>query len=341
MSESTSLTIVILAGGISHERDVSLRSGRRLADALTDEGHTVTVLDPGSNLLTTLADLAPDLIWPTLHGATGEDGALLSLLETTGIPFLGPRGPAAALAWNKGTAKELVLRAGYATPPAIALSTETFRDLGATSVLEHLINAIGLPLVVKPAQGGSSQGVTIVRTPADLPRAMVGAYTYANTALVEAHVEGTEVTVSVLDSGTGPSALPIVEIVPVDGVYSFEARYNAGETDFYTPARLGADVAAAVSAAAIAIHTLFDLRQLSRIDFIVDDAGVPWFLEANVLPGLTETSLVPQAIEAANQTLGATYSALAAHAVTAHAVATVSTPVATAPVVTTPAVTTP
>ncbi|TFD70777.1 D-alanine--D-alanine ligase family protein [Cryobacterium gelidum] len=314
MSESNPLNITILAGGISHERDVSLRSGRRVADALTNSGHSVTVLDPGANLLTTLTAQAPDLIWPTLHGATGEDGALLSLLETTGIPFLGSRGPAAALAWNKGTAKELVSRAALATPPAIVLSTETFRDLGATDVLEHLISAIGLPLVVKPAQGGSSQGVTIVRTPGDLPRAMVDAYTYANTALVEAYIEGIEVTVAVIDAGNGPTALPIVEIVPVDGVYSFEARYNAGETDFYTPARLAQDVSGAVSASAVAIHTLLGLRHLSRVDLIIDAAGTPWFLEANVLPGLTETSLVPQAIEAAGQTLGATYSALAAHA---------------------------
>ena len=314
MSEVFPLNITILAGGISHERDVSLRSGRRVADALTDAGHSVTVLDPGVNLLSDLTAQAPDLIWPTLHGATGEDGALLSLLETTGIPFLGSRGPAAALAWNKGTAKELVLRAGFATPPAIALSTETFRDLGAASVLEHLISAIGLPLVVKPAQGGSSQGVTIVRAPADLPRAMVDAYTYADTALVEACIDGTEVTVAIIDSGDGPTALPIVEIVPVDGVYSFEARYNAGETDFYTPARLADGVLAVISDNAVAIHTLLGLRHLSRIDLIVDAAGTPWFLEANVLPGLTETSLVPQAIEAASRTLGATYSALANHA---------------------------
>ncbi|WP_104083392.1 D-alanine--D-alanine ligase [Cryobacterium sp. Y11] len=314
MSEFTALNIIVLAGGISHERDVSLRSGRRVADALTDAGHKVTVLDPGANLLTTLRDTAPDLIWPTLHGATGEDGALLSLLATTGIPFLGSRGPAAALAWNKPTAKELVLRAGFATPPAIALSTETFRDLGATSVLEHLISAIGLPLVVKPAQGGSSQGVTIVRTPADLPRAMVDAYTYADTALVEAHIDGTEVTVAVLDTGDGPMALPIVEIVPVDGVYSFEARYNAGETNFYTPARLSEDISSTVAATAVAIHGLLGLRHISRVDLIVDAAGTPWFLEANVLPGLTETSLVPQAIEAASHTLGAIYSALATNA---------------------------
>lgn len=318
MSKFVPLNIVILAGGISHERDVSLRSGRRVADALTDEGHAVTVIDPGSNLLGTLTEYAPDLIWPTLHGATGEDGALLSLLATTGIPFLGSRGPAASLAWNKATAKELVQRADYATPPAIALSTETFRDLGAASVLDHIIGAIGLPLVVKPAQGGSSHGVTIVRSAADLPRAMVDAYTYANTALVESYIVGTEVTVSVIDTGAGATALPIVEIVPVSGVYSFEARYNAGETDFYAPARLPEAVSATVAHAAIAIHILLGLSHLSRIDFIVDAQGTPWFLEANVLPGLTETSLVPQAIEAAGDSLGATYSALAVHASAIH-----------------------
>jgi len=315
MSEFTALSIAILAGGISHERDVSLRSGRRVADALTEAGHRVTVLDPGANLLATLTDLAPDLVWPTLHGATGEDGALLSLLQTLGIPFLGSRGPAAALAWNKSTAKELVRRSGYATPPSIALSTETFRDLGATSVLEHLITAIGLPLVVKPAQGGSSQGVTIVRDPDDLPRAMVHAYTYADTALVEAFIDGTEVTVAVIDGDNDLVALPIVEIVPVDGTFTFEARYNAGETNYYTPARLGTEVSDTVKATAVAIHSLLGLRHLSRIDLIVDRTGIAWFLEANVLPGLTETSLVPQAIEAADRTLPSTYSALAAHAI--------------------------
>jgi len=311
MSESEFLDIVVLAGGISHERDVSLRSGRRVADELTNLGHTVVVIDPQAGLLTDLATRRPDVIWPVLHGATGEDGALLSLLETTGIPHVGPRGTAAGLAWSKPTAKELVRRAGYATPSWIALSRETFRDLGAASVLEHLVGALGTPLVVKPAQGGSAQGVTIVDSPAGLPRAMVDAYTYAETALVEAKIEGTELAVTVIDTGDGPVALPAVEIVPVSGVFSFEARYNAGETLFFTPARIGPDVAARVAETAVAIHTLLGLAQLSRIDLMVDAEGTAWFLEANVLPGLTETSLAPQSIEASGETLGSVYAALA------------------------------
>ncbi|MDH6235431.1 D-alanine--D-alanine ligase [Cryobacterium sp. CG_9.6] len=309
------LDIVVLAGGISHERDVSMRSGRRVADALTDVGHRVVILDPGAGLLAELAERRPDVIWPALHGATGEDGALRSLLGTTGIPYVGSRGEAAALAWSKPVAKELVRRAGYDTPLSIALSKETFRDLGASSVLEHLLGALNPPVVVKPAQGGSAQGVTIVASAGALPRAMVDAYTYADVALVESQVQGTELAVAVIDGPDGPVALPAVEIVPVSGVYSFEARYNAGETDFYTPARIPADVAARVSATAVAIHTLLGLRHLSRIDLIVDAAGTPWFLEANVCPGLTETSLVPQAIEASGQTLGDVYTALARAAI--------------------------
>jgi D-alanine-D-alanine ligase len=311
MSELTALGIVVLAGGISHERDVSLRSGRRVADALTSQGHTVTVLDPQAGLLADLTHRSPDVIWPVMHGATGEDGALLALLETTGIPHVGSRGGAAGLAWSKPTAKELVRRAGYSTPDWITLSRETFRDLGASSVLEHVLSALPTPLVVKPAEGGSAQGVTIVETAAELPRAMVDAYTYATIALIEEKVNGTELAVTVLDTGTGPVALPAVEIVPLVGVYSFEARYNAGETLFYTPARISPEVAARVAETAVGVHTLLGLRHISRIDLIVDEDGTPWFLEANVLPGLTETSLVPQTIEASGQSLGAVYEALA------------------------------
>ncbi|HSP52009.1 MAG TPA: D-alanine--D-alanine ligase, partial [Cryobacterium sp.] len=134
MSDFLPLDIVVLAGGISHERDISLRSGRRVSDALTSLGHTVTLLDPQAGLLADLTNRRPDVIFPVVHGATGEDGALLALLETTGIPHVGSRGGPARLAWSKPIAKELVRRAGYSTPDSIALSTETFRDLGAASV---------------------------------------------------------------------------------------------------------------------------------------------------------------------------------------------------------------
>lgn len=315
MAEKAALNIVVLAGGISHERDISLRSGRRVADALNSLGHQVTFRDPDASLLGYLTDHRPDVVWPALHGASGEDGALRALLELTGIPFVGSQTDASRLAWSKPTAKTIVARAGVSTPASIALPKETFRELGANSVLATVRDGLSTPLVVKPAQGGSAQGVTIVEEADELPRAMVDAYTYADIALIERKVNGVEVSVAVIDTGEGPEALPAVEIEPVGGVYTFDARYNAGETRFYTPARLNDVAAAAVADAATTAHVALGLRHLSRIDLIVDADGVPWFLEANVLPGLTETSIMPQAIAASGRDLGDVYAALALAAI--------------------------
>ncbi|WP_431219574.1 D-alanine--D-alanine ligase family protein [Leifsonia xyli] len=315
MAQKEALDIVVLAGGISHERDISLRSGRRVADGLNSVGHRVTLRDPDGSLLGFLDEARPDVVWPALHGASGEDGALRGLLELTGVPFVGSHADASRLAWSKPTAKTIVERAGVSTPASVTLPQETFRELGAGSVLQTVLKGLDLPLVVKPAQGGSAQGVTIVGTTEELPRAMVDAYTYSDVALIERKVEGVEVSVAVVDTGDGPAALPAVEIEPVDGVYSFDARYNAGETRFYVPARLDEQVRSAVAEAATTAHIALGLRHLSRIDLIVDAAGTPWFLEANVLPGLTETSIMPQAITASGQAPGAVYAALALAAI--------------------------
>jgi D-alanine-D-alanine ligase len=315
MAEIEALDIVVLAGGISHERDVSLRSGRRVADGLNGVGHRVVFRDPDASLLGFLNEARPDVVWPALHGASGEDGALRGLLEIVGVPFVGSRAAASRLAWSKPTAKTVVERAGVATPPSVTLPQETFRELGAGSVLETVLTGLELPVVVKPAQGGSAQGVTIVASTEELPRAMVDAYTYSDVALIERKIEGVEVSVAVVDTGDGPEALPAVEIEPVEGAYTFDARYNAGETRFYVPARLDAEVTDAVARAATTAHTALGLRHLSRIDLIVDAAGTPWFLEANVLPGLTETSIMPQAIVAAGREPGEVYAALALAAI--------------------------
>jgi len=316
MSDAAPLKVAVLAGGISHERDISLRSGRLIADSLTGQGASVTVRDPDASLFDFLTQLNPDVVWPALHGASGEDGSLRSLLDVLGIPYIGARGPAARLAWDKPTAKSLVAAAGLATPQSLALSRDTFRDLGAANVLEQIAHGMPGPLVVKPAQGGSAQGVTLVSDPVnELAGAMVNAYRYWDVALVETRITGTEISVCIIDSGAGPEALPVVEIVPRSGVYSFEARYNAGETRFYTPARISDKVAADAAEAAVTAHRALGLRQLSRVDFILDEAGVPWFLEASVMPGLTETSLFPQALEVAGHDVGWAYLALCQAAV--------------------------
>ena len=304
-----------MAGGVSHERDVSLRSGRQVADRLSEHGLQVTLRDPDASLLAFLADSAPDVIWPALHGASGEDGALRGLLDFLGIPYVGSGADSARLAWDKPTAKVLVARAGVSTPRSIALSRDSFRELGSVSVLDILAAGLPLPLVVKPAQGGSAQGVTLVDDLAQLAPAMVVAYTYCDVALVETRIIGTEIAIGVIDTGDGPVALPAVEIQPRSGVYGFEAKYNAGETRFFTPARLSAEVSDAVAEVALRAHRALGLRHISRIDLIVDAAGTAWFLEANVLPGLTETSLLPLALEAAGHDIGWVYSALAATAI--------------------------
>ncbi|MET0303498.1 MAG: D-alanine--D-alanine ligase [Microbacteriaceae bacterium] len=303
--------IVVLAGGISHERDVSLRSGRRVADSLREHGVEVELVDPDAGLLQRLRDNPPDVVWPALHGASGEDGALLGLLEFLGVPFVGSRAESARLAWDKPTAKTLASRAGVATPRSITLPRDAFRELGADAVFAAITDELVPPVVVKPAHGGSAQGVTIVEDAAGLPRAMVDAFTYTDVALIEQRIVGTEIAIGVIDTGEGPVALPAVEIEPLSGVYSFEARYNAGETRFYTPARISDEVASRAADAALTVHRALGLRHLSRVDFIVDAAGTPWFLEANVMPGLTETSLVPQALEAAGHDLGWVYLRLA------------------------------
>jgi D-alanine-D-alanine ligase len=289
---------------------VSLRSGRQVADRLKEHGITVILRDPDASLLSYLDETRPDVVWPALHGASGEDGALRGILEFMGIPFVGSTSDSARLAWDKPTAKVLVARADVKTPRSISLSRDAFRELGAASVLDSFADRLPAPIVVKPAQGGSAQGITLVDDRAALPSAMVNAYTYCDVALVEQRVLGTEIAIGIIDTGDGPVALPAVEIEPLSGVYSFEAKYNAGETRFYTPARLDETTSARAAASALAAHRALGLRHLSRIDLIVDADGVPWFLEANVLPGLTETSLFPMALEAAGHDLGWIYSAL-------------------------------
>ena len=312
---TTPRSIVVLAGGLSHERDISLRSGRRVADSLQQHGIDVVMRDPDASLIDFLVTNRPDVIWPVLHGASGEDGSLKALLDFLGIPFVGSRSAATRLAWDKPTAKTLVSRAGVATPHSIAVTRDSFRELGASAVLGVIGSELQGSVVVKPGKGGSAQGVVLVDAHEDLPRAMVSAYTYSEVALVEQKITGTEIAVSIIDTGDGPVALPAIEIEPISGVYSFEARYTAGETRYYAPARISDEVAARAAETAVAAHTALGLRHISRVDLIVDSAGTPWFLEASTMPGLTETSLFPLALEAAGHDVGWVYSALAEAAV--------------------------
>jgi D-alanine-D-alanine ligase len=302
--------VVVLAGGLSHERDVSLRSGRRVAESLRDKGLEVTVADVDAALLPALAADAPAVVVPLLHGASGEDGALRDVLGLLGLAYVGSGPAACRVAFDKPAAKTVAAAAGLHTPASVALPQTTFRELGAAALMAALVDTLGLPLMVKPARGGSSLGAGVVRSAGELPAAMVNCFSYGDTALVERLVSGTEVAVSVVDTGEGPLALPGVEVVPDGGFYDYSARYTAGATEFFAPARLGVAVLAACAGAALTAHAALGLRDLSRTDLIVDADGVPWFLEVNVAPGMTETSLFPQSVSAAALELGSLWQSL-------------------------------
>ncbi len=306
MSKQSARQILVLSGGLSPERDVSLRSGRRVADALRSArpDWEVTEADVDAGLLPYLAEHRPDCVVPLLHGAAGEDGALRDVLETLDIPFVGSHASASRLAFDKPVASSLVSATGVAVPEFVVLPQSTFRELGAPAVMKAVSGRIGFPLVVKPTRGGSALGVSIVREERDLPAAMVSAFSYGETAMIQRFIEGTELAIGVIDTGEGPQALPAVEIVPETGMYDYHARYTAGATEFFCPARLNNDVAFAVSDVALTAHSALGLSDLSRTDVIVDADSTVWFLEVNVAPGMTETSLLPQAISAAGLAVG-------------------------------------
>jgi D-alanine-D-alanine ligase len=308
--------VLVLAGGLTYERDVSLRSGRRVVDALKSVGTEAILADADGALLSLLADLGPAVVMIALHGGAGEDGAVRGVLECAGVPYVGTSPAASRLAFDKPSAKEIVRRAGLATPDWVAVPHSTFRELGASGVLGAIVAKLGLPLMVKPAQGGSALGATAVTQIEDLPSAMVTCFSYGPTALVERFVTGVEVAVSVIEpDGPGSAiALPPVEITAPAGGYDYMARYTAGETDFHIPARLDAATIEAVKEAALTAHRVLGLRDISRTDAIVTDDGTVHFLEVNVSPGLTETSTLPLAAAAAGLDIGELYRNLLAHA---------------------------
>ncbi|HEU5473123.1 MAG TPA: D-alanine--D-alanine ligase [Actinophytocola sp.] len=309
------LCVAVLAGGLTHEREVSLRSGRRLSAALRSVGVAVEEWDADAALMTRLRTERPDAVIIALHGDQGEGGSIQTVLELLDVPFVGSDSHACRQAWDKPTAKAELARAGLTTPDWVVLPQSTFRELGAQAVLDAMVARLGLPMMLKPDQGGSALGAQVVRDAADLPAAMVDCLAYGNTVLAERFVAGVEVAVTVVEDESGPVALPAVEIVPESGVYDYTSRYTAGLTDFHTPARLDDRAAAAVAELAVAAHRLLGLRDVSRTDAIVAADGTAHFLEVNSSPGLTETSLLPMAIEAAGRSLGDIYAGLTERAI--------------------------
>jgi D-alanine-D-alanine ligase len=289
------MKVAVLKGGRSLERGVSLRSGARVEDALERLGHEVVPLDVGRELVKRLLAERPDVAFVAMHGPGGEDGTAQELLEILGIPFTGPGVAACTRCIDKVLAKHELRSAGVPTPDWFAFNETAFRELGAADALAELEERLGFPLVVKPSRGGSALGIKFAASWFEVPEALVSAFSYDDRVLLERYVDGRELAVSVV----GDDPLPVVEAIPAGGDrYDFEARYEIGRTTFACPAELEEADATAVTAAALAAYGALGCSGFSRVDLILAEDG-PQVLEVNAIPGLTDTSLLPQAAEAA------------------------------------------
>ena len=290
--------IAVLAGGRSPEREVSLRSGHRVMTALQSRGFEAFVLDPAEDpLVETLFAATVSACYIALHGKEGEDGTVQRVLELLEIPYTGAGPLACETTFDKVLAKETLAAAGVSTPSWATIEAAALRDIGAGPMLHRIGERVGLPAVVKPSRAGSAMGLTFVDREADLPHAIMSALSFAEAAVIERKIEGTEVAVAMV--GAPEEMLPLVEVVPKSGVYDYAARYTAGATEYFAPARLADDVAGACYTVAAQAFRTLDQRDVSRADVLIDRDGRPWVVDVNVSPGMTDTSLLPMAAQAA------------------------------------------
>jgi D-alanine-D-alanine ligase len=293
--------IAVLKGGRSLERQVSLKSGARVEAALERLGHQVVAIDVGADLVDRLTEATPDLAFVALHGRDGEDGTVQELLEVMGIPHTGSGVSACIRAADKALAKHAMRDVAIPTPDFYAFSETAFRELGAAQALPAIEERLEFPIVVKPAGQGSALGIKFARTPADVPSALVAAFSYDRKVLLERYVAGRDLAVSIIDEDGAARALPIVEAVPEqEDFYDFESRYEIGRTRFVCPAALDAAVATRAAAIALEVYALLGCSGFARVDMMLEaESGELYVLEADAIPGLTETSLLPQAADAA------------------------------------------
>jgi D-alanine-D-alanine ligase len=293
--------VAVLKGGPSLERQVSLRSAGRVQDALERLGHEVVPIDVDSPLVERLRESGADVAFIALHGRGGEDGTVQELLEIVGMPYTGSSVLACMRSMDKVLTKHLLEQEGIPTPDFFAFSEVAFRELGAADALPAIAERLGFPLVVKPAAQGSALGIEFAASADDVPGALVAAFSYDNRVLLERYVKGRELAVGLLETDSGVEALPIVEATPKQEEYffDFEARYEIGKTDYACPADLPAEVTARAQELAVSTYRLLGCCGFARVDMMLPEDGEPQVLEAQAIPGLTETSLYPQAAEAA------------------------------------------
>lgn len=289
----SAMRVAVLLGGLSSEREISLLSGTAAADALVELGHAVTRVDVGWDAPEVLGTLAPDAAFVALHGRYGEDGVIQGLLTLLRIPFTGSGVAASACAFDKVLTKGVLRAQGVPTP--------AYQCLPAGAAGSLVRPEIAFPLVVKPRRGGSSIGISVIKSSEGgeaLEAAVAAARDQDAEVYLEAAVAGREVTVGVMDG----EPLPIVEIVPAAGIFSYEAKYTDAGTRYIVPALLPEAKARRIRDAAVATYRAIGCAGAARVDLMLDDALNPWVLEINTIPGLTRKSLLPKAAAAAGMT---------------------------------------
>ncbi|MFV9510713.1 D-alanine--D-alanine ligase family protein [Tepidibacillus sp. LV47] len=287
------MNVAVIYGGKSKEREVSIKSGKGVASALRSKGCNVKEIDfVSKDFIHELKDI--DVVFLALHGRYGEDGKIQGLLDILEIPYVGSGVLASALAMDKARAKRIFDHAGIRTAKDIVLTREQFIDI------KRIEEEIGYPLVVKPNQEGSTIGLSIVKKREDLTKALEEAFLYDTEILIEEFIDGTEVTVAILETEQNIEALPIIEIVPnKNSYYDYESKYSVGGSEHIIPARIDKNVENMIKKWAVAAHQALGCSTLSRVDFIIPkDKSLPVILEVNTLPGMTETSLYPDAAKA-------------------------------------------
>jgi D-alanine-D-alanine ligase len=290
--------VAVLKGGQSLEREVSLRSAANVEAALQRLGHEVISVDADASLVRTLRAERPDVVFVAIHGKSGEDGTVQEILEILNIPYTGSGVLACVRSMNKVITKAIFTQAGIPTPPAWAFGEDAFRELGVADALGDVEERLGLPLVVKPVKQGSAIGITIARAHEDVPRGIMSALSYDDHVMLEQFIPGREIAVSVLGT-VDPIALPAVEAVFSGDFYDFESRYTPGMTELVAPADLSDALTAEVSRVALQCYEAIGLRGFGRVDMIIDEDDQVWVLEINPIPGMTDTSLLPKAAQAA------------------------------------------
>lgn len=290
------LRIAVLSGGTSRERNISLESGDAVAKSLHDRGHIVARIDPALVDLNAVDWSGYDVAFLALHGTFGEDGGVQKILEEAGIPFTGSDSNASRLAFSKSAAKERFSQYGVPTPPYVLID-----ESDSAIRIQQQAQAIGYPLAVKPNEQGSSLGVTIVRTPEELPQALARCFHFEPYGLLEAAIEGSEWTLGILDG----IPLPLIQIETGRGFFDYTAKYEDDNTQYHFEFAVPTSVVKAIENAGRLAYESLGCRGLARVDLRVDERGQPWVLEVNTVPGMTSHSLVPKAASRLGLTLGA------------------------------------